>query len=263
MGSPGLGSGSGGVAPQDAVPSLRVPAWWDAAQARVLDKIRNAKDMGQVYAALLELAENGTKLSKEMDRRRDAANFTPGPGIVLEGDPAQQAAFLAMIKREMVRSPSFHRLVMQINSDTASDRQLKLILWENNRQEDTDAYVERGVQGFDMADLRAYPADPLPDMPSASIQGEHLAHALAEARAGTLISTPNPDRTFERAHVEGIQAQNEFRRDLGQPGERRMPPDDGDNHRVGSVITYSNGYREIVRRDLDGNVIGIQRDPPP
>ena len=261
MGS-GSGSGSVGVAPQDSVPSLQVPAWWAAAQARVMDKIRNAKVMGDVYAALLEMAQNGQKLSKEMDRRRDAFNFTPGPGLTLEGDAAQQAALLTMIKREMVRSPSFHKLMMEINSDRNPDNQLKLIVWEKNREEDNDKYMGRGVQGIDMEDIGRYPANPIPGSPSASTQGEHLVHALAEARAGMLIYTPDPDRTFERAHVVGIDAQNAFRRDLGQPGERRMPPDDGDNHRAGSVITYSNGYREIVRRDIDGKVIGIEREEP-
>lgn len=247
------------VSPTDSVPRVSLPYWWSDALARVMEKIPKARDDNDLKKIMAEHGALGKRLSDELQRQRDAASFVPGPGLSLDGDDALQAEFLAMVRREMARSPSFHKLMMRVNAEPNEKYKVTVHLSEKSEHA-FDNFRGGGEQDIDMGDVRLLPVNPLLGYPSSSTQGELLAHAMAEARAGTEWQSAD---VYQKAHAEGIVAGNAFRRDLGQPGERPAPPGDVVTNVAGARFPYTNGYSEVFYPAEDGRIKEIRRINPP
>lgn len=106
------GSGSGHVSPKDNLPQLAVPQWFTDGQLQVLNKIRNAKTMGEIYEAMSELARLGRKLSHDVVKARPPleprqlyeATLAQSPAdapLVITVDPALQNRFDALLKDQL------------------------------------------------------------------------------------------------------------------------------------------------------------------
>ena len=175
---------------------------------------------------------------KELDRI-NSATFTPAGGIKFskETKPEAQAAYLHMVRRDMLASPSFAKTMNEINADKANP--VTVNVGRDMPRVSLDRDGGRGVQDIDLNDIEKLPATPPSGNPHAITQGEVMIHAMKEAsgRAKDRASTaPEPDQ-HRKAHTEAIKAENEFRKDLGQTTFRKLPPDD-----------------ETVKEDGAGNV---------
>jgi peptidoglycan hydrolase-like protein with peptidoglycan-binding domain len=164
---------------------------------------------------------------KELDRI-NSATFTPAGGIKFSATSklADQAAYLHMVRRDMLASPSFAKTMNEINADKANPVTVNVGRDMPRVRLDRDA--GRGVQDIDLNDLEKLPATPPANNPHAITQGEVMIHAMKEAsgRAKDRASTaPEPDQ-HKKAHTEAIIAENEFRKDLGQTTFRKLPPAD-------------------------------------
>ena len=164
---------------------------------------------------------------KELDRI-NSATFTPAGGIKFspQSKPADQAAYLHIVRRDMLASPSFAKTMNEINADKANPVTVNVGRDMPRVRLDVDA--GRGVQHIDLNDIEKLPATPPASNPHAITQGEVMIHAMKEAsaRAKDRNSTaPEPDQ-HRKAHTDAIKAENEFRKDLGQTTFRKLPPDD-------------------------------------
>jgi hypothetical protein len=210
-----------------------------------LDRIRTA--FGRAAASVDALGRTVTdpiaaSLEAAAQRRQAAAAFAPGSGLKItgpDGKPASAAdekAFLDMVRREMVTSPSFFRLMLTINAD---QRYPVTVALGRDQAEtmidsyDSDTAAKPGLQEVDLADLQRLPVDPPPAFPNAMTQGEALAHSMAEAYEGA-----NSTGSYGAAHAVAIAAQNQYRDDRGQQGHRLPPPDDSTKTADGRRFTY-------------------------
>jgi hypothetical protein len=217
------------------------------------------KGKAAAHAAEVAIATMETLAATPAMLQLTAQNFSPGPGLTLNGNAALQTEYLDMVRREMARSPSFNKLMLELNRDTAHPVEVRLTRdGVGTFMDSFDSEYTPGQQEVDMADLEFFPADPPPDHPSAITSGEILAHAMAEARQGALKEERGP------AHQTGIDAQNRYRDDRGQSGHRRHRLDDGReadgglNDAGNWEVRYDNGYNEVwvldSRRDGDGGL---------
>jgi hypothetical protein len=170
------------------------------------------------------------------------------------GSAADRADFTQMVRREMLRSRSFHDLMTTQNADAAHP--LNVTVGRNQPGTYVDAFNGGGNQTLDLADIQAWPDRPPPGNPDAMTQGENLMHALFEARQGAL------GHGYNVAHRRAIGAENNYRADIGQTSRLRMPPNDTTVNGAGNTeFQFNNGYREETQ---GGNSItGIVRHNPP
>jgi hypothetical protein len=271
--SEGSGSGSGSsVSGQSNLPSLPLPSWFtaerkrsldklEAARKRALDQVGRADNVAEQAVVWKELIRKQEEYARELKRQQTALTFTPGDGLELAGDQAQQDAFLEMLRREMARSPTFHDLMLRINQDR--QHPLYIQVFGTNTMAIFDNFVGAGAHVIDMADFAKVPVDPPPGFPEAATQGEWLAHAMAEARTGATATVPQ-SQLYLYAHTMGIDAGNAYRRDRGQEAMRTRT--DSATPTQVSVTYARNGtpvYRETFDRDKQNNVTAVGRHTIP
>lgn len=210
-------------------------------------------------AALREAIQSGgvTRAEQAQLDRIGAATFTPGVGMRVNGSAADRASFLHMTRRAMLNSPSFRRMMNTANNDAAHP--LNITVGRNQANHFVDAFNGGGRQTLDLADMERWPQNPPAGNPDAMTREQNIVHALVEARQGAL------GNGYNASHRRAIQAENQYRADVGQRSRLRMPPNDTTTGPGGSVIfQYNNGYREEVQTDRSGsNITGINRHNPP
>ncbi len=234
-------------------------------EAAILARGNTAAGAGELRALCDVMRQGGVNASERTQISRvGAATFTPGVGMVLNGSAADQATFTNMLRREMLRSPSFDRLMNTQNADAAHP--LNLTVGRNQPGHFVDAFNAGGNHTFDLSDVEAFPDRPPAGFPDAMTQGQNLMHGMAEARQGALHPSVAllPDGTpvtYRPAHRAAIVAENEYRRDIGQHSQLRMPPNDTLRGAPNTTFQYNNGYTETT---LGGTTItGINRTNPP
>lgn len=247
--------------PKQPLPKLD-PQRWIAGTLNVLGRAaRVAEGLGRTVTAPWKAA-----VEASLQRQKDAASFAPGPGLKITGDgggpasPADQKAFLDMVRREMATSPSFHRLMLTINADKRYP--VTVVLGRNQTQLTVDSYdsdtaAKPGLQEVDLADFQRLPVDPPSAFPNAITQGEALAHSMAEAYEGA-----NSTGSYGAAHAVGISAQNQYRDDRGQQGHRLPPPDDSRKTADGVRFTYWANEKLVHMEEwkvTKGNIRDIER----
>ncbi len=212
-------------------------------------------------ASLHQAIRDGGVSPSEQDQldRIGAATFTPGIGLRVSGNAADQATYLHMTRREMLRSSGFRNLMNTQNGDEAHP--LNITVGRNQHGRQIDAFNGNGNQGLDLADIERWPIDPPRGSPHAMTQGEHLVHAMAEARQGAL------GNGYNLSHSRAISAGNQYRADIGQTSNRSLPPNDQSTGPGNSTIfQFDNGYREELTTDPDdptgGTITGIIRHDP-
>ena len=203
-----------------------------------------AKLSPQFWASSL-LGWAGRAQWNQAERQKAVQAFAPGGGLKLVGDAADQEAYLAMVRREMLRSNRFYALMVAIKANARYPVEIKV--GRNQKGITIDSFhsdsVKLGAQEVDLADLDQLPVDPPAGEPDACTRGEALIHAMAEASAGANAA----DRYA--SHLEGIQAQNDYRDERGQKGHRLPPHQDPETYGRGDwTLVYDNGYRERWER---------------
>ncbi len=164
---------------------------------------------------------------KEMDRI-NSATFTPAAGLkfAVGTKPADQAAYLHLVRREMLTSPSLAKTMNEINADKANPVTVNVGRDMKNVRLDVDR--ANGRQDIDLADFDKLPVTPTAQNPNGITQGEVLAHAMREAKERAIDrnnKAPEPDQ-HKKAHTAAINQENEYRKDIGQKTFRKLPPDD-------------------------------------
>ena len=90
--------------------------------------------------------------------RIGAATFTPGVGLNVNGSAADQATFMHMTRREMLRSPSFRNTMNTANADAAHP--MTFNVGRNQPRTYVDAFNGGGNQTVDLTDVEQWPEDP-------------------------------------------------------------------------------------------------------
>lgn len=192
-------------------------------------------------------------------RARDAAAFVPGDGLAIVGDESDQKKFLELVKLEMRRSPAFHELMLKINADKAHKVTISLSRDDPRIFVDKFRPITLGRQEVDLSDLERFPVEPPADHLNATTRGEILMHGMTEVRAGARREG------FDRAHHFAITAQNVYRHERGQEGDR-VDDDEHERRRPDGVveIDYDNGYSEewIPKRGEKNSLGRIERFEP-
>jgi hypothetical protein len=157
---------------------------------------------------------------KELDRI-NSATFTPAGGLKFAPGTkaADQAAYLHMVRREMLTSPTLAKTMNEINADKAHPVTVNVGRDMKNVRLDVD---RGGTQDIDLADFDRLPVTPGAQNPNAITQGEVLAHAMREARER--VKDPTADHA--KAHAAAIDEENQYRKEIGQKSFRKSPPDD-------------------------------------
>jgi hypothetical protein len=252
------------AATQERLADLRA-----ADQTARATEVRNAvgdshfRDLNpELRQAVVESAATGRGTAPEL---LDAATFRPGPGVQIAGissDAAQnardEATLLNMVRRSMVRSPSFrdtmnrqnpdasHPIRMEVGRDLQPSKEQKFdvpAVFGDNTLEP----FQSGVHRVDLADLEVYPSAPgRGPRPNAATQDQQVVHFMTEARVEAHGSVKEDN--YDRGHAAGRVAENDYRREVGQTPllraeERRI----GTNLRQDTLI-YSD-HREVFTRD--------------
>ncbi len=156
---------------------------------------------------------------KELDRL-NSATFKEGPGLRIVGKPEDKAAYLSLVRREMLTSPSFAKTMNEINND-ATRRPVITNVGRDMPRVRLD--VDRnGTQDIDLNDFDKLPTTPPGSNPHAITQGQVLAHAMREARERVKGA-----KDHDEAHKQAIISENEYRKDIGQTSFRKVPPPKG------------------------------------
>lgn len=158
--------------------------------------------------------------AKELDRI-NSATFTPAGGLKMVGTQANQAAYLHMVRREMLTSPTLAKTMNEINADKAHPVTVNVGRDMKNVRLDVDR--GGGLQDIDLADFDKLPVKPTGANPHGITQGEVLSHAMREARQAALGASHGP------AHAAAIDDENLYRKEIGQTTFRKTPPDDEDH----------------------------------
>ncbi len=154
---------------------------------------------------------------KELDRL-NSATFKEGPGLKINGTPENKAAYLSLVRREMLTSPSFAKTMNEINNDKTHRPVIANVGRDMpNVRLDVD---RNGTQDIDLNDFKKLPITPPGSDPDAITQGEVLSHAMREARERTL------GKDHDQAHEAAIIEENKYRNDIGQTSTRLLPPFD-------------------------------------
>lgn len=182
---------------------------------------------------------------KELDRI-NSATFRPADGLKLKGSAADQAAYLHMVRREMLTSPTFAKTMNEINADKAHPVKVNIGRDMPNVRLDVDR--GGGTQDIDLNDFDKLPDKPGASNPNAITQGEVLSHAMREARQAAL------GQKHPEAHAAAINEENEYRKEIGQKTFRKAPPNDEDrkDNELGDVdliIHFEGAPDEVLKFD--------------
>jgi hypothetical protein len=152
-----------------------------------------------------------------------------------------------MVRREMLNSPSFGKLMNIQNADTAHP--VTIDVGRSQPNTFVDAFNGGGNQTIDLDDFERWPEDPSGSA-HAMTRGQNLVHAMAEARQGAL------GNGYDVSHRRAIQAENQYRADIGQTSRLRLFPNDTTRDSAGNTIfQYDNGYKELIEKDPTGTTI--------
>ena len=217
--------------------------------------LAEAPDGRRVLGALNAAMSDGGLSQSELAqvRRLHAASFTPRDGLTINGSARDRATALHALRRAMLNSPSFHASMMTLNDDATHPVTLNVGRYQPGVV--LDQFNGGGEQTLDLADLEKLPESAPAEHPSATTQGQLLAHMMTEARQGALGDGYLP------AHQTAIAAENQFRADIGQPGRRLIPPADAPNVRDAIFTELDNGYREYMKINA-ANIDRIERHEP-
>ena len=207
--------------------------------------------------ALGEAIQSGdvNRAEKPQLDRIGAATFTPGVGVAVNGSAADQATFLHMTRREMLVSPSFNTLMNTQNADAAHP--VTVTVGRDAFPGYAGIFIDAFNQGgpgshiIDLADLQQFPENAPSTNRDAMTRGENLVHSMAEARQGAL------GNVYMDSHTRAIQAENQYRADIGQTSRLRMPPNDITVDAAGTTFQFNDGYTEQVQSDPTGAITGI------
>lgn len=175
------------------------------------------KEQLQSLKISLQSGPQGPGALKELDRI-NSATFTPAGGLKLVGTSANQAAYLHMVRREMLTSPSMAKTMNEINADKAHPVTVNIGRDMPNVRLDVDR--GGGLQDVDLADFDKLPTTPTSKNPDGITQGEVLSHAMREARQRAL------GQNHDDAHSAAIDEENKYRKDVGQTSFRKAFPAD-------------------------------------
>lgn len=200
-----------------------------------------------------------SKVEKPQLDRIGVATFTPGVGVAVNGSAADQATFLHMTRKEMLVSPSFKNLMNTQNADAAHP--ISVTVGRNAVPGpifiDAFAPAGPGTQTIDLADIEKFPEKAPAANPDAMTRGENLVHSMTEARQGAL------GNVYMDSHARAIQAENQYRADVGQTSRLKMPLNDITVDAAGTTFHFNNGYTEKVLMAPDGSIPGIVRTNAP
>ncbi len=218
--------------------------------------------------ALGEAIQSGgvSRAEKPQLDRIGVATFTPGVGVAVNGSAADQATFLHMTRKEMLVSPSFKTLMNTQNAD--STHPITVNLGRNvfpGKPTGPTVFLDEfdknvpGNQTIDLADVQQFPENAPAANPDAMTRGENLVHSMAEARQGAL------GNIYMDSHTRAIQAENQYRADIGQNTKLKLPPNDSTVNAAAGNITFNfnNGYTEQVNLAPDLTITGIVRNNAP
>ena len=198
---------------------------------------------------------------KELDRI-NSATFTPAGGLKFDprSKPADQAAYLHMVRREMLTSPTFAKTMNEINADKAHPVTVNVGRDMPGVRLDVDR--GKGKQDIDLNDIEKLPQSPGSSNPDAITQGEVLIHAMREARERALdpnSKLPEADQ-HKKAHTAAIKDENEYRKEVGQKSTRKLPPDDedanpNDQGDISLIIHFDGAKDEELKFDKDQKLV--------
>jgi hypothetical protein len=186
----------------------------------------------------------------------DAATFTPGVGLNLTGSAADQAEFTNILRRSMVRSPSFRAQMNTQNTNGAHPIQMDVGRNQPNVLGDASGMFftppAPGRHTVDLADIQQFPHDPTRGAtPDATTGDQVVVHFMVEAMNEV------QGNTFGVSHQRGIDAENAYRADLGQNGRissRTFGP--GPNQ---ATSVYTGGHNnEVITFDNNGGITNLQ-----
>ncbi|MCI0617833.1 LysM peptidoglycan-binding domain-containing protein [bacterium] len=206
--------------------------------------------------ALGEAIQSGgvNRAEKPQLDRIGVGTFTPGAGVALNGSAADQATFLHMTRREMLVSPSFNTLMNTQNADAAHPVTINVAAAPHPMF--VDAFHLGGTQDIALNDLQQFPENPPAANPNAMTRGENLVHSMAEARQGAL------GNVYMDSHTRAIQAENQYRVDIGQKSRLKMPPNDLTMDAAGNAtFHFNNGYAEEIRIVADDITAIVPHNP--
>jgi hypothetical protein len=207
----------------------------------------------ELRQAVIESAMAGKGTAVEL---MNAATFTPGVGVQLTGTPQNQADFTNMLRRSMVRSPSFRTQMTTQNGNGAHPIRMDLGGGE------TGAFVDASGMFFtppapgrhtvDMSDIARFPPRAgQPPQPNATTQDQNVIHFMAEA------INEAQGNSFAVSHRRGTDAENQYRRDMGQAGEL-VDVRDRPGHPGQVLFEYRNGHgNEVVHLDANNQITQI------
>lgn len=201
---------------------------------------------------------------KQMERI-DSATMKEGAGLMLHGTPEDKQKFLHMTRKAMLDSPSFREKMNVINNDPLSLTQIELTRGKGDKDTTRLASFSKfnnGKQTIDMNDLEKFPEKPDPKSPEGITRGSVLVHEMVEARQGALEfkePTKRDDqmKMYHPAHKEGVQAENDYRKDIGQTSKRKMPPNDVTRTKDEIIAHFDDG-RDVHLKFKDAELVEIQ-----
>jgi len=217
------------------------------APAAVLALARTPQGEAALRATAKALKARGP-LDAEQQRvlaQVELATWRPDSGLQVQGAADQLSAFRTMVRRAMLQSPAFARVVRDIEADPAHPVKVTLV---RGAPGPLDAF---GARTLDLQDLDALPASPGPAFPEQTTQGAMLTHLLQERRLAAL----GYDR--DTSHAFAIRAENAFRRDLGQKTMRIDAPGKDESLAERAVIRhFDDGHSEVMTLDPRGRLLG-------
>jgi hypothetical protein len=221
----------------------------------------------QALAALAQSLKNSSEITPAKQKQLDrisAAQFKPGPGLQIQATPPEnsaeyQASYLTAIRRTMMESPSFAKNMNEINNGNPP---VKILLGRNlpNR---LDSFNDGKQQILDLSDLEKIPSTPPLMHPESTTQGQVLSHAMREAQVGAKQTAHGGQSDVEAAHKAAVEAENQYRAEIGQKTMRLVPPltDETmiDTPPLGStlLIHYDDGHSDGLLFDQNGNLTTV------
>ena len=184
-------------------------------------------------------------------------NIADGKGMSMSGTPADQEAFLQMIRGSMGESAVMRDQMTTVGNDLDPTHNINFDL---GRGQDITGAAGTGVWvdtfGTDQVDLDDL--DFLPNTPGAAhtdelTRTELLAHFVSERRSAVTSANPND---FGPHHAQGLVVQNQVRDEFGQ---QHMTSQHGVANAAGGtdgVFTRADGSTQTVHTDAHNNMTG-------
>ena len=188
----------------------------------------------------------------EQLRRIDAARFTPGPGLQLHGDAADQESFVRLSRQTMIESKGFDQS-MRIASDDAQ-HPLDVNLTRDGKKARLDSFPG---QAINMQNIALLPASPGAPDPEGITQGAVLVHFIAEQRADALTRQPGTKPSlddFAEAHQQAIAAENAYRKEIGQKEDRGDSVNFEGPDGTSALLIHYDKHDSPLFFDQDGNL---------